>query len=301
MSLEIGPSHLPHIKRVDLDEAGLEAFKTEEEFTGLGVDLMVETASYACVAASLWGDESGWDRDHAAVAGNVVRLYKLLDGYLDQTCKRREEISTILARLVFETAVNVRYLISNFSKTLIDSYVTYSLRPDRKLQKEVQANIDARKGIMRPIEDRMLQSINRLFKASEVDGEAVDANGERNWDGLSIFDRTREVGLESLYNAAFGLTSHSVHGNWAELYGSHLEWDEGHRFKPRLGWRNPRPQMTTAIAIVVLDTLSLYFEFVGGESAAEYFKPRLSDLSARVRRLAEVHEIYLAGKTWPEI
>ena len=101
------------VERVEVDAAKMAAFTNEDDFLSLAVSLMVEVASYSFVAATTLGASPVWDRDRAAVGGNMVRLYKLLDSFLDQTCQRREEISWILGRLIFETAVNIRYLIAN--------------------------------------------------------------------------------------------------------------------------------------------------------------------------------------------
>ena len=62
---------------------------------------------------------------------------------LDLTSKRREEISFIFARLIFETSVNIRFLIANFSKKLINTYVKSALRHERKLRDVIEANIGA--------------------------------------------------------------------------------------------------------------------------------------------------------------
>ena len=155
---------LEEIGRVEVDPAKITAFTTEKDFVSLAVSLMVEVASYSCVAATTLGASPVWDRDHAAVGGNMVRLYKLLDSFLDQTCQQREEISWILGRLIFETAVNIRYLIANFSKELIDSYVKHALRQERRLFDRIQTNISER-GSMLPVEDRMLQFICRAVDA----------------------------------------------------------------------------------------------------------------------------------------
>jgi hypothetical protein len=56
---------------------------------------LVESASYVCIAANTTGKEPSWDRDQACVGGHMVRLYKLLDSLLDQSVKRRQEISSL--------------------------------------------------------------------------------------------------------------------------------------------------------------------------------------------------------------
>jgi Family of unknown function (DUF5677) len=211
----------PAVERVEVDLDKIAAFETEEEFTSLAVSLMVEVASYSCVAAATLGASRSWDRDRAAVGGNMVRLYKLLDSFLDQTCKRRGEITWILGRLIFETAVNIRYLIANFSKELIDSYVKQALRQERRLLDVVQANISER-GSMLPIEDRMLKSIDRAARAAGVSLEDVDPTDGRPWGGKNIYEKTNEVGLRDAYVAAFGGGSQSVHGNWNEVCSSQV-------------------------------------------------------------------------------
>lgn len=59
---------------------------SEDEYVGFAVSLLVETGSYCCVAANTLGDQPKWDRDKAAIGGNVVRLYKLISAMLDKQC-----------------------------------------------------------------------------------------------------------------------------------------------------------------------------------------------------------------------
>jgi hypothetical protein len=261
---------------------------------------MVEVASYSSIAATTMGASPGWDRDRAAVGGNMVRLYKLLDSFLDQTSQRREEISWILGRLIFETAVNIRYLIANFSEELIDSYVKHALRQERLLFDRVQTNIRER-GWMLPVEDRMLKSIRRAVSAAGVSLDDVDPTDRRPWGGKNAYQKTQAVGLGDAYLAAFGGGSQNIHGNWNEVYGNNLHWDEADSFTPNTEWRYPRPQMINALALVVVGTIKLYFDFMAGEEVGGYFTPLLSDLHGRIYTVVEAHEAYLSGKQWPEI
>lgn len=292
---------VPEIERVEVRQEALTSFKTESEFTSLAVSLMVETASYCCVAAGTLGADPTWDRDKAAVGGNMVRQYKLLDSFLDQVCQRRDETSMILARLVFETTVNIRFLIKNFSKSLIDSYVAYSLRHERKLRDKIHKAIQARNGVILPIEDRMLQSIERAAKSAQIELDDIDLKDKRPWGGKNTFDKARDVDLEELYLAAFGGGSHSIHGNWQEIYANHVEWDGIADFKPKLNWRTPRPQMVTTLALVINETLKIYFQFIGEDELSDHFAPLLDDLRSRVFELIDAHEQYLSAKHWPAI
>ncbi|WP_255696590.1 DUF5677 domain-containing protein [Aurantimonas sp. HBX-1] len=160
--------NLPEIERTRVDADEMAAFEHEDDFTGLAVDLMIETGCWTCLAASTLGENQTWDRDRAAVCGNMVRLYKLIHTVLDQTTQKRQESAFIFARLVFETLVNIRYMVQNFHPKLIDEYVKYSLRHERKLRDRVLSNVAARNGIVLPIEDRILKSIDRSATAAQV-------------------------------------------------------------------------------------------------------------------------------------
>ena len=75
----------PTIERVDVDPVAIAAYTREWDFMVLGSELLREVASYVCVAACTLGQAPTWARDQAAVGGNMVRLYKLLSAFLDQT------------------------------------------------------------------------------------------------------------------------------------------------------------------------------------------------------------------------
>jgi hypothetical protein len=296
------PGHtVPKIDRVKIDQATIASFTTEGDFTSLAVSLMVETASYCCIAAGALGQTEAWDRDKAAVAGNMVRQYKLLDSFLDQICKHREETGMIIGRLVFETTVNIRFLVKNFSKPLINSYIAHSLRHERKLRDRIRANIEARGGSVLQIEDRMIRSIERAAEGAGMSLDAIDAKDKRPWGGKNIFEKAKDVGLQALYLASFGGGSHSIHGNWQEIYANHLEWDGATAFTPKMKWRTPRPQMITSMALVINETVGIYFRFIGGDELSDHFDPLLDDLHNRVLDLVDAHEKYLSTKQWPHV
>ena len=297
---QLATETLPKIEKTNVDSEAIAKFTSEADFMGLTVSLAIETGQYVCVAASTTGVEPTWNRDQAAIGGNMVRMYKLIDAMLDQTCKHRGEMSFLLARLVFETVVNVRFLIENFSTPLINSYVEYSLRHEKKLWNEIARQIAARKGIVLPIEDRMQRSIDRAFQASGLTLGDVDLSNKAPWGNRNLYQKAEAVGLDALYLSMFGGGSHSIHGSWEEIYGNHLEW-EGSRFTPQLEWQRPRPQVLLAICPVIIDTVFAYFTFIAEQVADELFAAPLYDLIHRISVVSTAHEGYLAGKTWPEI
>ena len=64
-------NELREIEPVQVNPDKLTLLKSEEDFTAIAVDLLVELGSYVCVAACILpGDTKCWNRDQAIVGGN---------------------------------------------------------------------------------------------------------------------------------------------------------------------------------------------------------------------------------------
>jgi hypothetical protein len=107
-------TEIPDVERVDVDPSVVRLFKSEHDHIALSVDLLIEAASYVCIAGNIAPPSGGvWNRHEAVLVGRLVRLYKLISARLDQTCQRRRETSFIFGRLAFECIVNMMFLIKN--------------------------------------------------------------------------------------------------------------------------------------------------------------------------------------------
>lgn len=285
---------IPDIKRTEIDESQVRVFESEADFIGLSVSFLIEVGSYICVAGNLYPAEThSWNRNEAILGGHLVRLYKLIDGLLDQTCKHRRETSFVLGRLAFECIVNLRYLITHASDELFGSYCSYSLQHERQLLARIRANIEARDGQELPIERRMINSIERSFRVSGIDVEGVSKTKERNWGGLNIFERAKAVGLEEAYLAAFGGGSHTVHGNWQDLVEYHLEGVNEDSFRADFKWHAPRPQLLDAITLHAAEAVVDFAQYLAPKESGAFVE-LLRDLQERVLLLSRLHEEFLS-------
>lgn len=289
------------IERTDVSEDELSAFKSEDDFIGLGVSLLIEAGSYACVGASTIGKEPSWDRDTAVLGGNVVRLYKLVSAMLDQTVQRRRETSFVFARLAFETVVSIRFLVKHYSPELIASYVKNSFKHELRLREKITQNIADRGGVITPIEDRMLKSIDRAFASAGLEPSDLDGYRERNWGGKNLYEKATDLGLEDAYLGAFAGPSHSVHGAWGDIYSHNLETEGDQKFQPKLEWGYPRPQLIFAMATLTITAVDDFFGFIAGAEIQEEIRKKLTDLYDRIGRVDQAHERFLSTKTWPAI
>lgn len=286
----------PEIEPVKIDQQALKDAADESVYVGLGVDLLVEAASYLTVACSIYPDERGWNLEQAIVGGNGVRLHKLVQAFLDQTCQHRREITEILSRLIFESCVNVRYLIDQSDADLSDSYIDYSLNFERKLRSVIKERISARGGEVLPIEQRMLESIERLAQSTGSNLESSPRN-KRNWGDKDLFQKAEAIGWGELYLGAFGGTSTAVHGNWGDVAAHHLEKFDGTGFyKPCFDWSPPRPQVPFALAKMLIVVTSDMLDFMGGEIVQKHFNSNLDDAFQRIEISTQLHEQFLAGR-----
>lgn len=286
------------IKHTNINAEEISAFKSEGDFMRLSVDLMVEVGQYICVAACILpGDRKAWSTHEAILGGHVVRLFKLLDAFLDQTCKRRRETTFVFGRLAFECIINLKFLLKNASPELFKSYIQYSLKHEKKLRSEILKNIEDRGGEVFDIEQRMLNSINKAFKTSETTPDEIILSELKNWGGKNLFEKAKDVGLGDGYLAAIGGPSHNIHGNWQELLEYNLE-KNADGFVPSLGWHTPRPQLSNAISlhavIVTIEYLS-YLNYLA-PSEIESIIQKLEELQERIILLEELHENYLNQK-----
>lgn len=291
--MTVSRSPFPDVERVNIDPSVLAGFTREWEFTALSVDLGREVASFTCVAASTMGETSAWSRDRAAVGGNVVRLFKLLSSLLDQTCQKRRETTVIAGRLAFETLVNIRFLIANFSPELVESYIRHSLRHERELWDEIQANIAQRGGEVLPIEMRMLASLERTTEKTGITLDSINLRDKAPWGGKHLRHKAEAIGLGDAYQGVFGGMSHNVHGAWQDLNDYHLEANDEGGFTPKLEWRRPRPQLLLVLGVLVVEALPEVFRFLGGEEAFNQLRDRLADLHQRLVAVDQAHEAYL--------
>ena len=284
----------PEISAATVDADSLRQTEFEADFVGVGVDLLIEAASYLTIAFSIYRDERGWTLEEAIIGGNGVRLHKLIQGYLDQTCQHRRELSEIFSRLIFETATNIVFLINFGDSSVYRSYIDYSLRYERRLRDKVVKNIRKRGGVSLPIEDRMLESIERLAKASGIDLSDPPLN-KRNWADRDLFQKADAIGWGEAYLGIFGGMSTAVHGNWGDIAAHHLERFDGSGFhKPCSDWSTPRPQSLLSLARIVVTVSDEMFSYFGTEPLREHFAGNLDRIIDRIKLATSLHEEFLS-------
>ena len=275
----------------------LSTIDNEGAFTSNALELLKESSIYLSlvansVAVTPSSEQVGWTRNEAIVNGLLIRSTRLLSGYFSEITSQHMDVALLIQRSIVESLVNAQFLLKKNSSLVFDAYVEYSLRHEKQILLKIEEAVVSR-GYRIPIENRMMESIERAFDISGVSVDSVDETGTRPWAG-SIYKRFESIGLKGLYFVAFGGMSHQVHGNWQDLVFNDLEKRNG-RFLPSGNRLSPRPQPIEGLAIVVQRTIAT---FMSGETKNSHQSAqvliRVGELEAATRRSMELHERYLS-------
>jgi hypothetical protein len=135
---------------------------------------------------------------------------------------------------------------------VLKNYIKYSLITEKQLWNTIKENVEDKNNEKSHIEERMQKSIERSFNSSDFDLESV--NRSSKWKKIS--ERAQYVAGDQFYKIFYGISSHSVHGNWQDILSNNLT-RENDGFKVNLEWNRPRPQiMDGAIGMNLLLTKS---------------------------------------------
>jgi Family of unknown function (DUF5677) len=289
------------------DKDLLEQAEDERAFDLAFTELLGTLGDAVTQAAKLLRDNDDgsrpWTRDEAVLVGLMVRLAKLLTAYADQFERRRLEVCNYLGRGLFETSTDLRYLVRLGTPELFQRFVAHSFTNDLKLRGEIESNIEKRAGVVLPIEDRMLTSMQMRFDQAGVTIDEIPESPRATWGG-SMRDKLRKLGMEEMYQAAFaGPSSAFTHGGWHELVTYHLSQStDGDGYYAATAFSDVRPQPAQLVCVLVT------------EAAAEYLARQLPEAQQRndvldqlvamhdaASQMGQLHEDLLGRTGGPEL
>jgi len=261
-------------------------------------DLYRETAIVAVASSHLFEshnpDNGALPRNQAIGAGLIVRIAKFMSAVLALLCdKVQEHGEAVMAlnRCITESAINLKFFCEKAVPQDFDDFIKSSLRPEKESYIDIQKNISERRETL-PIETRMLNSINRVFRISGITGigELDQIPKRKNYKNI-----LSSLGMGSLYPMFQGIPSHSVHGTWVDLVLHHLDEIPG-GFKPRPDSVTADARLLCPISDIVLMAIRSY--------VGKYFRKenegilallaRIDNLIVRNKKVDSIHEEQVA-------
>lgn len=275
----------------------IDNFKNEDLFMDSYVELLKNTIQLLYhIIDFKYCDDGGEpkliSKDNAVLGGNLTRLIKLSTSFLQNVCERKLEICFILNRCIAETAINIKYMLVESEERVKRNYIKHSLITEKELWQTILSNVNDRNNAILPIEERMQKSIEYSFDKSDF--EIDEVNKSSKWK--SIKSRADEVAGEMFYSVFYGISSHSIHGNWQDILYNNLSKSED-GFKINLKWNNPKPQIMEGVILFNLDLVNIFCEKELKENSNyDILKEKVKMLFDYYECLSTKHEVYLTSK-----
>ena len=282
---------VPKYSRTDIEN-----FNNDDCFVEANVELLKQSVELLFrIVGKKYCDGNGIpnkiNKDEAVIGGNLTRLIKLNTSFLQNICERKLEICYILDRCIAETVINTKYMLVEADERVKRNFIKHSLITERELWETILSNIKERGGDILPIEERMKISIQNSFDKSDFEIDEVSRSSK--WK--SIKSRADLVAGEMFYGVFYGISSHSVHGNWQDILFNHLnKIDDG--FELNLSWNSPKPQIVEAVITLDLDIIMTFCDKeLNEQNGATVIKGKCLELIDYLKLLRDSHE-YLIQK-----
>jgi len=272
----------------------IEFFDNEHKFMDAYVELLKQTIElvYRIIEAAYFDEDEiplKISKEEAVLGGNLVRLVKLNTSFLQNICESKMEICYIINRCIAETFINTKYILVEGEDRVKRNYIKHSLITEKELWETILTNIKGRNGNVLPIEERMQSSIKRCFDESDFDFDEVQKSSK--WK--SIKSRAEQVSNEMFYSVYYGLSSHSVHGNWQDILVNNLE-KEDDGFKLNLSWNRPRPQIMDGPIVLNIEIVKAFCENgVIKNETSSLIKDKCVELTEYILCLSNAHERWM--------
>lgn len=266
-------------------------------------NLYRETAIITILISHLYestnSEDASLSRNQAIEAGLAVRMAKFMGGVLALMVDRvREhgEVVMALNRCLTESAINLSFFCEKAQAEDYDKFVKSSLRPERDQRKVIFENI-AKRGEGLPIETRMLNSIERVFKVSGINNsdELEKIPGRKDYKEI-----LKALNMDNAYTMLQGVPSHAIHGTWVDLVLHHLE-ETTSGFKPKPDTARVDARLLLPVSLLVLRALQSYVNsrFAGRHTEITIVLKRMDDLMERISKVDFLHEDRLSGNNTP--
>jgi len=188
--------------------------------------------------------------ERAVVRAHMVRLYKLLDGYVTLLEQGRRDVAPVLCRTMMEIIINLEYLLNGqnaarLSRAFVCRSADHLLKPLKYLQFQIvlpedrenpsEEDIEAVVGSIGPIIELGSTAAGMLQWAGLVgDGDLAEdylASDEAqaylsDWP-WSISGRVQTETAQAIFNVWFSRYSLTTHPNWMTLESQDIWMGDG--------------------------------------------------------------------------
>lgn len=170
-----------------------------------------------------------------------------------------DETIRVISRCLMESLIKIRWLITKENDDSFKRYLRDGLYADYELRKIISSIISDRNDQTLVIEERMLNSIDRVFATAGFTPEDLEKHKK-----LPNF---KQILLDLGYDAAAyvfiqRMGSQSIHGTWSDLMACYLEYDKGEFNLQDNDKSYPKENYFTTNILFALEAFSSYVNYI---------------------------------------
>ncbi len=241
-----------------------EQCRKDGDFMPIFFELYQEVGLLCNTAASLLRESPAFravpPAHYAALTGMLNRCSRLMLANVHLTADGLfGETLVLISRCIMESTIKVRWLCLKDSVESFERYLADGLKKDIELKDIIETNVREREGKRLPIEERMLNSVNRCVRLSGMSESQIR-------DAKKLPDlRSMQQDLKlpkGYYLVTQSLASHPVHGTWTDLVLNYLEEGSDGNLQPRDHDCPPSPTQFVMTSCVVLQSVESFLRYV---------------------------------------
>lgn len=234
------------------------ALRGNDAFMEVAVPAMSRLLGLGKIVVSIRRPGGKWyPRRFAPHLGLMVRMLKLYEGMLEQTCEQKGELVTVYYRPFLEALVKLEYLMRSGPRS-VRSFIETSFRPEKDMLAHLK-QVEWRRELT-PIERRMLRSIQSHLRRAGVRQKDLLARKSWDLDGRNMRALMATMNWDIGYAFGFASSSHSVHASWYDLLVNHLSVD-GRAYSPDITFRVPDTRLVAPHSYMLADQLLRFVSF----------------------------------------
>ncbi len=183
-------------------------------------------------------------------------------------------------------AIKIAWLCQDYDREKFNIYLSDGLKSDVYFKNIIKTNIDNRHGLILPIEERILHSIDNCIAAAGL-SEVEIQNAKKMPNMREII---RKIGASELeYSVLQKMGSHSIHGSWTDLLTHYLEKENGN-FQLRDANCPTNYNYLAVSPLIVIRAIAAYLSFlVKDDEYLEDCNSVLKSVDELIREVLSLH------------
>lgn len=168
-----------------------------------------------------------------------------------------------------------------------------SLKPEAYFQEEINKDIKEKEcdGFISTWQKDLLSSIQKCYSMANTSYDEVKANKDKF---PSISTRFRLTNNQRLYDIAYRVKCHDIHGDWVDFCENYLSYDESaETFSPNFQEYDADVRQLSPILLICCNTLKTFIREYPGHGINQSYCYQIDNDQKTIETLEDLHMKFL--------